>query len=344
MTIRIIRAKTVRALMPVVAVFTLATSVALSTAQSANRPDPLIQPRLAGPVDVRLTAVGVVAARPGVVEMPAKPISAVRSFHAQQIQMIPGPVDIRLTAVPHKQVKRRLAVSRTGRQISIAMLVRTASVFTERAVSEISLRAKAMAATGSQILAMARGPESGGLERPQRTSPLPGPADLRLTDLGLVMAIRSTPLFTDKDIDATGRGPNFAQGSLKCLATAVYFESRGEPVAGQYAVAHVIANRVRNRFYPATICGVVYQNWYRRNRCQFSFACDGNADIAKNVRAWERSVAVARTVLTSGSGPVATPIRRSTHFHATYVRPYWSRKLQQTGALGQHIFYVTYRQ
>ncbi len=65
---------------------------------------------------------------------------------------------------------------------------------------------------------------------------------------------------------------------LKCLATAIYFEARGEPEEGQLAVAQVVLNRVKNPAYPNTICGVVYQNKTKRNRCQFSFACDGRSD------------------------------------------------------------------
>ena len=67
----------------------------------------------------------------------------------------------------------------------------------------------------------------------------------------------------------------FAKAEQKCLASGIYFESRGEIAEGQAAVAQVILNRVRNPAYPDTICGVVYQNKGWHNRCQFSFACDG---------------------------------------------------------------------
>ena len=70
----------------------------------------------------------------------------------------------------------------------------------------------------------------------------------------------------------------FSKGEQKCLATAIYFEARGESLRGQAAVAQVVLNRVRNPTYPSTICGVVYQNDHLRNRCQFSFACDGIKD------------------------------------------------------------------
>ena len=63
-----------------------------------------------------------------------------------------------------------------------------------------------------------------------------------------------------------------------CLAQAIYFEARGEPVEGWEAVGQVVINRVRDKRYPGQICDVVFQGEYRRHRCQFSFACDGVSD------------------------------------------------------------------
>jgi len=77
--------------------------------------------------------------------------------------------------------------------------------------------------------------------------------------------------------------------SEKCLAEAIYFESRGEAVRGQMAVAQVILNRVFSGKYPNTVCGVVYQNAHRRLHCQFTFACDGIPDIVREPDMWERA-------------------------------------------------------
>jgi hypothetical protein len=83
------------------------------------------------------------------------------------------------------------------------------------------------------------------------------------------------------DISNPEAGLSFAlQGedlgkAKKCLAEAIYFEARSEPEKGQYAVAQVVMNRTRTGYYPATVCGVVYENKNRRNSCQFAFACDG---------------------------------------------------------------------
>ena len=87
----------------------------------------------------------------------------------------------------------------------------------------------------------------------------------------------------------------------KCLATAIYFEARGEPEKGQLAVAQVVLNRVKNPAYPNTICGVVYQNKDRRFSCQFSFACDGIRDRITDQGAWTLAQALAKKVVTDPS-------------------------------------------
>ena len=67
-----------------------------------------------------------------------------------------------------------------------------------------------------------------------------------------------------------------ARQAVRCLAQAVYFEAGFQPVEGQRAVAQVVVNRVRDRDFPKTVCGVVYEGWRRRTGCQFSFVCDGS--------------------------------------------------------------------
>jgi hypothetical protein len=91
-------------------------------------------------------------------------------------------------------------------------------------------------------------------------------------------------------------GPDLAEAT-KCLATAVYFESAGEPMAGQRAVAQVVLNRLRNPRYPKTICEVVYQGAERPTGCQFSFACDGSTRRVPGAAGWAVATAVATSVL-----------------------------------------------
>jgi len=128
---------------------------------------------------------------------------------------------------------------------------------------------------------------------------------------------------------------------MTCLAQAVYFEARGEPLAGQFAVAEVVLNRVDDPRYPDRICDVVFQNESWKHRCQFSFACDGRSDTPRHTSAWFTAQMVAALAAEDRERVVAGP---ATHYHATYVSPTWATGLQKTTQLGRHIFYsdVTY--
>ncbi len=132
----------------------------------------------------------------------------------------------------------------------------------------------------------------------------------------------------------------FSKKEQLCLANGIYYEARGEPEIGQAAVAQVILNRVRNPTYPKTICGVVYQNQTWRNRCQFSFACDGIRKRVSNKRAFSTAVRIADQVT---RGETWLPeVGSSTHYHATYVRPRWASAMKKMDKIGRHIFYRTY--
>ncbi len=122
-----------------------------------------------------------------------------------------------------------------------------------------------------------------------------------------------------------------------CLATAIYFEARGENYRGQVAVAQVVMNRVEHRLYPNTICGVVFQNQTWRNRCQFSFACDGIPERVNEPEPWEQAESIADQV-TAGSLYLAE-VADSTHYHANYVYPHWAPRMTRVARIGAHIFY-----
>lgn len=125
--------------------------------------------------------------------------------------------------------------------------------------------------------------------------------------------------------------------SEKCLAEAVYFEARGEPVRGQIAVAQVVMNRVFSGFYPTTVCGVVYQNAHRKFACQFTFACDNVADVVREPEMWVRAKKIAKATL---DGHLWLPeVAKSTHYHAYWVRPRWVREMRRMYKLGVHTFY-----
>lgn len=118
---------------------------------------------------------------------------------------------------------------------------------------------------------------------------------------------------------------------MRCLAGAVYFESRGEPLDGQLAVAKVVINRADDRRWPASYCGVVYQ------RSQFSFVRGGRMpSINTSSAAWDRAKAVARIahddLWESGAD-------EAVYFHASYVRPSWSRSKTRLTQIDTHVFY-----
>ena len=132
----------------------------------------------------------------------------------------------------------------------------------------------------------------------------------------------------------------FGAAEQKCLANAIYFEARSESLRGQAAVAQVVLNRVRNPTYPNSVCGVVYQNDNWKNRCQFSFACDGKADRIASPRHYKVAQEVAMAVT---AGKIFLPeIGSSTHYYASYVNPRWARSMQKMKKIGLHIFYRTY--
>jgi spore germination cell wall hydrolase CwlJ-like protein len=123
----------------------------------------------------------------------------------------------------------------------------------------------------------------------------------------------------------------------KCLAEAVYFESRGEVKRGQIAVAQVVMNRVFSGFYPNTVCGTVYQNANRKFACQFTFACDGVRDVIDEPDMWQQAKEIAHDML---DGKLWLPeIGHSTHYHAYWVHPSWVNEMRKLHKIGVHSFY-----
>jgi spore germination cell wall hydrolase CwlJ-like protein len=123
-----------------------------------------------------------------------------------------------------------------------------------------------------------------------------------------------------------------------CLATAVYFEARGESARGQKAVAEVILSRTRVPGRPKSICGVVYEGSKRSTGCQFSFTCDGVADRVHNGDAWRQAQRIATNVMRTG-GKVNPVAGGATFYHADYVSPGWASRMVKVASIGQHVFY-----
>lgn len=118
---------------------------------------------------------------------------------------------------------------------------------------------------------------------------------------------------------------------MHCLAGAIYFESRGEPLTGQLAVAQVVINRSESARFPSSYCGVVLQ------RSQFSFVKNGRLPQPRTGSdAWKRAKAVARI---AHEGMWDSEAADSLYFHAKYVRPSWSRKKVARATISSHVFY-----
>ena len=134
----------------------------------------------------------------------------------------------------------------------------------------------------------------------------------------------------------------------ECLAKNIYFEARNEPFAGQFAVALVTLNRVHDTAFPNTICEVVYQGIHhadgfpKRDRCQFSWYCDGNSDEVRNKRAWEVVQKPANLAMLQYSSIKAEGLdytEGARFYHTFEVNPRWSKVYPKVGRIGDHIFY-----
>jgi spore germination cell wall hydrolase CwlJ-like protein len=143
-----------------------------------------------------------------------------------------------------------------------------------------------------------------------------------------------------------------------CLAENIYFEARNDTTAGQAAVADVVINRVNDHRYPDTICQVVQdgpirESWKTRqdpmlsddervyypvkNKCQFSWYCDGKAENINDQDAWAKAQYIAYQMIYAERFRGIT--EGSTHYHAHYVNPSWAKRIQFVGSIESHKFY-----
>jgi len=136
--------------------------------------------------------------------------------------------------------------------------------------------------------------------------------------------------------------------SRYCLAQNIYFEAGNQPLSGKLAVANVTMNRVEDLQFPETICGVVYdtKQWKKSwltgalipviGQCQFSWFCDGKADIPKDSITWLESIRIADIVLEED---VLDITDGALWYHADYIHPYWADHLERLVTIENHIFY-----
>ena len=128
---------------------------------------------------------------------------------------------------------------------------------------------------------------------------------------------------------------------LMCMAMNVYHEARNESTMGQLAVAQVVMNRVEDDRFPDEVCAVITQgiHWESKpakNRCQFSWYCDGISDEPRNEKAFVRSQEIASMVLNGWTHSFADG---ATHYHADYVMPSWAHTFTKVATIDNHIFY-----
>lgn len=114
---------------------------------------------------------------------------------------------------------------------------------------------------------------------------------------------------------------------LTCLAKNIYFEARGEPMAGKIAVAMITLNRVKSKRWPNTICGVTWQPK------QFSWTWDGLSDSPTDLTSWEEAKYIASVALKIHK------VKDSTHYHNLNVFPKWADSNKYTGYIENHMFY-----
>lgn len=139
--------------------------------------------------------------------------------------------------------------------------------------------------------------------------------------------------------------------ALDCMTKNIYFEARGQGIKGMRMVAYVVMQRVKSPQFPNTVCGVVHQaitdsnGNIIRNRCQFSWYCDGRTDSLNFQRSyvaneWDKAQTVAMNVLTGHVKP-SIDMRGVTYYHANYVDPYWahSKNFKLVAIVGDHMFY-----
>ena len=146
----------------------------------------------------------------------------------------------------------------------------------------------------------------------------------------------------------------FSKKEITCLSQNIYFEARDQTIKGQIAVSLVTINRVKSKRFPNTICKVVKQASYRngkvvRNRCHFSWFCDGLSDRPKDKIAWKVALTIATAMLEKPGvyienygkkWKVNDFLNGATHYHRIDIHPYWNRNMLKAGIIGDHVFYI----
>jgi spore germination cell wall hydrolase CwlJ-like protein len=171
-------------------------------------------------------------------------------------------------------------------------------------------------------------PEQKIVPQPQETAgSLPGTGEAKVAEAA-VAAEPEAQFSTLSAAVAAQNIPGAADRELHCLAVGVYYEAKGEPLAGQLAVAEVILGRSTSGRFPRSVCSVLTQ------RGQFSFVRGGKLPSPPANAAWRKAVAVAQV---AQKNLWDSPVDGALYFHARYVAPRWKRA--RVGSVGNHVFY-----
>jgi spore germination cell wall hydrolase CwlJ-like protein len=152
---------------------------------------------------------------------------------------------------------------------------------------------------------------------------------------------RDTPAQQEEATQQQG-GSSLYVEDITCLADTVYFEARSETILGQLAVANVVMNRVFSSNGLDTVCDVVYKGKMSKsgrmikNKCQFSFYCDGKPERIHDIEGYNQSSVVAAL---SMSGVYIQGLEEATSFHAVGSKPKWAQKKVFLRRVGNHMFY-----
>jgi Cell Wall Hydrolase len=192
----------------------------------------------------------------------------------------------------------------------------TITINTQVLAADAAAREAALKPTGGEIIFVP------GTGAPVVDAPTPAPSNGEQAD----------PIPTASSLAELVKrhgAPDKLDAETQCLAGAVYFESKGESLPGQLAVARVVMARAASGRFPSSICGVVYQ------KSQFSFVRGGKMPrINTGSLQWKNAVAIAQIAL---DGSWKSPVEGALFFHARYVSPGW--KLKRVGTIDNHIFY-----
>ncbi len=153
---------------------------------------------------------------------------------------------------------------------------------------------------------------------------------------GFILALRAHFDMDDERREAVRAAE---RRELGCLARNVYFEARGEPQAGMYAVAEVTMNRKASRRYPDSVCAVVHQKTWDviRGRYVGAFSWTEFDKLpAPEGEAWQQAQEVAEAVYYRRVPP---KLQGALHFHATHIQPEWAKEKKVVARIGRHLFY-----